>query len=95
MIADWRLLCIQLYAIDVPVIWDDEKRKRNLEKHGIRFADAALVLEDPYELTITDDESDSAEQRFVTMGADALGRVLVVVYALPWRRHSAHLGAAG
>lgn len=65
----------------MPVIWDDAKGKRNLEKHGIRFSDAALVLEDPYALTITDDESSQTEQRFATMGADALGRVLVVVYA--------------
>jgi uncharacterized DUF497 family protein len=65
----------------VAVTWDDKKRKRNIEKHGIRFADAVPVLEDPYALTITDDESNPTEQRFVTMGADALGRVLIVVYA--------------
>jgi hypothetical protein len=65
----------------VEVIWDDQKQKRNLQKHGIRFADAVLVLEDPYALTIVDEGSDPSEQRFVTMGADALGRVLVVAYA--------------
>jgi uncharacterized protein len=50
-------------------------------KHGVRFADAALVLEDPYAITITDYESDPGEERFVTVGADASGRLLVVVYA--------------
>jgi hypothetical protein len=41
------------------------------------------VLEDPLAITITDDESDPLEQRFVTLGADALGRILAVVYT--WR----------
>ena len=41
------------------------------------------VLQDPLGMTITDYESDPAEERFVTVGIDALGRVLVVVYT--WR----------
>jgi len=41
------------------------------------------VFEDPLAATIIDDESDPSEQRFVTLGADAAGRILVVVYA--WR----------
>jgi uncharacterized DUF497 family protein len=45
------------------------------------FADAATVLDDPEGLTIEDRRF--AEQRFVTVGADALGRLLVVVYAYP------------
>jgi uncharacterized protein len=64
----------------VAVVWDPDKARRNLMKHGVRFADAALVLEDPYGITITDHESDPAEERFVTLGADAGGRLLVVVY---------------
>jgi uncharacterized DUF497 family protein len=67
----------------VSVVWDPEKLERNLAKHGIRFADAALVFEDPLATTVIDDESDPSEQRFVTLGADAAGRILVVVYA--WR----------
>jgi uncharacterized protein len=62
------------------IVWDQDKAKQNLEKHGVRFADATLVLDDPYALTVVDDESSSEEMRFVTLGADALGRVLVVVY---------------
>jgi hypothetical protein len=38
------------------------------------------VLENEDGLTINDDDSDPAEQRFVTLGTDALARVLVVVY---------------
>jgi len=62
------------------VIWDQEKATRNVQKHGVRFADAALVLDDPYAVTITDYESEPVEARWVTLGADAQGRALVVVY---------------
>ena len=41
------------------------------------------VFDDPYAMTITDDESDEDEQRFVTMGMGAGTRLLVVVYT--WR----------
>ena len=47
-------------------------------KHGVDFADAATVLTDDLALTRLDDSPD--QERFVTLGMDALGRVLVVVY---------------
>ena len=65
------------------VRWDIAKAASNVAKHGVRFADAALVFDDPVALTVVDDESDPTEQRFVVLGADAAGRVLVVVYS--WR----------
>ncbi|QQS49507.1 MAG: BrnT family toxin [Acidobacteriota bacterium] len=61
--------------------WDHKKAAVNLRKHGIDFADAVTVLDDYNALTIPDPISE--EERFVTMGLDALGRVLVVVYT--WR----------
>lgn len=61
--------------------WDINKARSNFRKHGIDFADAATIFSDDYALTITDDYPD--EERFVTIGMDALGRVLVVVYT--WR----------
>jgi len=64
----------------VAVVWDPGKARRNRMKHGVRFADTALVLEDPYAITITDHESDPAEERFVTLGAGPGGGLLVVVY---------------
>ena len=74
------LLCIRVYAEGMEIVWDAEKAEQNAVKHGVRFADAVLVLEDPYAVTIADDESSPDESRWVTLGADALGRVLVVVY---------------
>ncbi len=62
--------------------WDTAKAKRNLQKHGVDFADAVGVFEDERALTIEDPSSES-EQRWISIGMDWLGRVLVVVYT--WR----------
>ncbi|MBW1788169.1 MAG: BrnT family toxin [Deltaproteobacteria bacterium] len=61
--------------------WDESKAKKNKSKHGISFADAFAVFEDPNALTLEDSKND--EQRYVTVGMDAFGRILVVVYT--WR----------
>jgi uncharacterized protein len=61
--------------------WDPAKARTNRHKHGIDFADAATVFSDDYALTIPDDYPD--EERFVTIGMDVLGRLLVVVFT--WR----------
>ena len=61
------------------IVWDPEKARINLEKHGIRFSDAEIVLYDPHALTQEDKDAVN-EQRFVTIGMDAIGRVLIVVY---------------
>lgn len=42
--------------------------------------EAITVFTNPYAVTIRDDESDPGEERFVTMGIGATGRLLVVVY---------------
>lgn len=59
--------------------WDPKKAVSNLKKHGVDFADAVGVFEDEWALTIKE-QGVTDEQRFVTMGMDFLGRVLVVVY---------------
>ena len=65
--------------------WDSGKAKANLRKHRISFADAALALEDPRALTMADPDA-SGEQRFVSLGSDPNGRVLVTVFAPRERR---------
>jgi uncharacterized DUF497 family protein len=61
------------------IIWDSAKAKANLKKHGVHFSDAETAFFDPFALTIEAQDADG-EQRFVTLGTDALGRVLVVIY---------------
>jgi hypothetical protein len=46
--------------------------------HKIHFSDAEAVLFDPLALTI-EDESAEGERRFITVGADALNRIVLVV----------------
>lgn len=58
--------------------WDASKASSNVRKHGIEFPDAVSVFEDDLALTIVDESPD--EERFVTLGTDAFGRILVVVH---------------
>ena|SRR5882724_2828236 len=59
--------------------WEPAKAAANLKKHGVRFSDAALSLEDPLGLTTPDPDA-SGEPRFVCLGADPSGRILVTVF---------------
>ena len=61
------------------ITWDPAKAESNFRKHKIRFSDAEAVLFDPMALTVEDEASES-EDRFVSVGADALNSVVVVVY---------------
>jgi uncharacterized protein len=70
--------------------WDKEKALTNLRKHGIDFADAVSVFSDDLAITTPDGRFD--EERFITIGLDALGRVLVVVYT--WRGQKIRLISA-
>ncbi len=60
--------------------WDARKAAANRRKHGVDFADAVAVLEDPLAVTIREDAA--GEERFVTIGIDMLGRLLIVVYTV-------------
>ena len=61
--------------------WDENKAKSNRQKHGIDFADAVSVFADDTAITIVDEHPN--EERFATIGMNALGQILVVVYT--WR----------
>jgi uncharacterized DUF497 family protein len=61
--------------------WDPHKAVANTKKHGVDLADAVSVLYDRLAITLPDDHAD--EERFITVGSDALGRILVVAYT--WR----------
>jgi uncharacterized protein len=63
----------------VAIEYDQAKARSNLLKHSVRFSDAEQALRDSLALTIEDPDSEG-EQRFVTLGMDSLGRVLVVIH---------------
>jgi uncharacterized DUF497 family protein len=73
--------------------WDEEaKAGTNFRKHSVRMPAAIPVFDDPYAITITDDESDPNEQRFLTLGMGAAGRLLVVAYT--WRGNNIRIVSA-
>lgn len=65
--------------------WDKNKAASNRRKHGIDFADAVSVFADDAAITIVDDHPD--EERFVIIGMDVFGRILVVVYTSKGRTY--------
>lgn len=66
---------------DAEYEWDLNKAVSNFKKHGVRFSDAAVSLEDPLGL-MTNDLRPHGEERFVFIGVDPGGRLLVTVYTL-------------
>jgi hypothetical protein len=68
-----------MYFIRMAIEFDPRKAAVNQKKHGISFAEAEPVLNDPLALTREDDDA-RGEPRFVTVGLGAEGRVLVVVW---------------
>jgi uncharacterized DUF497 family protein len=60
------------------VVWDPAKAKTNFAKHGVHFSDAEVALFDPFGLT-SEDLSSLGERRFVTIGTDATGTIVVAV----------------
>jgi hypothetical protein len=48
-IANYPLeICIlYVYIEEIDIVWDPEKARSNLKKHGVRFSDAEIVLSDP------------------------------------------------
>ena len=59
---------------------DPKKADRNLRKHGVDFVDAVIVFDDDRAITLQDDHP--TEERYLTFGMDAQGRVLAISYAL-------------
>ena len=61
------------------ITWDSRKADVNFAKHGVAFADVEVVLTDRLGLTMEDPDAEG-ERRFLTIGADAIGRILAVIY---------------
>jgi len=68
-----------MHNSDVEFEFDPAKAQANMRKHGVSFSHAEQALRDPMAVTIEDPDA-IGEQHFVSLGMDALGRVLVVVH---------------
>lgn len=61
------------------ISWDANKARLNRRDHKIAFADARSVFGDPMGIGWEDTDA-RGEQRHIILGADHLGRLLVVTY---------------
>jgi len=60
--------------------WDNSKSKRNLKKHGVGFEESKTVFNDPFAITIDDQDHSGLEERYIDIGISSKGRILVVWY---------------
>ena len=60
--------------------FDPKKDAANIRKHGVSLSEGDGVLGDPLALTVEDDSA-QGEQRFVTIGVNVFGTLMVVVHA--------------
>jgi uncharacterized protein len=63
------------------VTWDPDKDRLNQAKHGISFAEAALVLAGDPVRNWPDPVHSADEPRIITMGFTPTGQVLVIATA--------------
>jgi len=59
--------------------FDPKKDAASTRKHGVSLSEGDGVLNDPLALTVEDDTAEG-EQRFVTIGTNAFGSLMVVVH---------------
>jgi uncharacterized protein len=64
----------------VLVEWDPAKDRRNQEKHGVSFREAATIFNDPLQWTVSDPDHSIEEHRFLTTGLSAKRRLLIVAH---------------
>ncbi|MGH8730984.1 MAG: BrnT family toxin [Burkholderiales bacterium] len=61
--------------------YDPAKATANFKKHGVSFADAEGVFQDPLAVTQIDPDAER-ERRFVAVGLGSAADLLVVVYTM-------------
>ena len=59
--------------------FDPKKEATNLKKHGVSLSEGDGVLSDPFALTVEDDSA-QGEQRFVSIGLNLFGELMVVAH---------------
>lgn len=60
--------------------WDPRKDAANQRKHGVGFREATTVFGDPFATTFPDSEHSAEERRFLTIGASAMRRLLIIAH---------------
>lgn len=65
--------------------WDENKNKKNIEKHGIDFNDALTIFDDDDRLEAVDIRNNYGEERLQVIGESKPGLLMV---AYTWRNNS-------
>ena len=60
--------------------WDSIKARENLRKHRVEFERAATIFLDPQTISEFDEKESIQEDRWITLGVDSRGIVLVVCH---------------
>ncbi len=58
--------------------WNPNKAKKNIEKHGVSFDEAATAFSDPLSMTYDDPDHSYGENRYIIIGLSALGNLLFI-----------------
>jgi uncharacterized DUF497 family protein len=66
-------------------VWDEQKSRRNLAKHGVSFETAKLVFDDPRAVSQLDRVKDE-EERWQTLGL--AGGILILLVVHTYREES-------
>jgi len=60
--------------------WDPLKARQNVRKHGVAFDRAGTIFQDPEALSEFDESHSQREDRWITLGLDSAGTLLVVCH---------------
>ena len=60
--------------------WDVAKARQNARKHGVTFERGATIFLDQNALSLFDEEHSQDEDRWITVGLDRRGTLLVVCH---------------
>ncbi len=60
--------------------WGPAKARQNEKNHGVTFERAATIFLDPQALSLFDEEHGQEEDRWITLGVDRTGILLVVCH---------------
>jgi uncharacterized DUF497 family protein len=58
--------------------WDTVKARQNAKRHRVKFERAATVFLDPRALSLFDEQHSEDEDRWITLGLDLTGTLLVI-----------------
>jgi uncharacterized protein len=70
--------------------WDPAKGRQNARKHRVTFERGATVFKDPNALSLFDEEHSDEEERWITLGLDETGALLVISHTFDEEARTAH-----